>query len=94
MKRKATRKSKSVREKRGGKRAVMASRRRKAAIEPNVDTMNDALVAASARALGLSLEPAWRDSIKFNLRLILEHAARVDTFPLPDEAEPAPVFHA
>jgi len=54
----------------------------------------DALVEANARALGLTLDPAWRASIAFNLHLILNHAARVDEFPLPDDAEPAAVFHA
>jgi Protein of unknown function (DUF4089) len=54
----------------------------------------DALVAASAQALGLALDPAWHKSIAFNLRLILHHAALVDEFALPDDAEPAPVFHA
>jgi Protein of unknown function (DUF4089) len=42
----------------------------------------------------LPLEPAWRPGIKFNLNLILRIAALVDEFPLPDDAEPAPVFHA
>jgi len=54
----------------------------------------DALVEASARALGLTLDPAWQANVAFNLRLILSHAARLDEFMLPDEAEPAPVFHA
>jgi len=54
----------------------------------------EALVAASAKALGLAIEPAWEPSVKFNLQLILRHAALVDEFPLPDDAEPAPVFHA
>jgi hypothetical protein len=53
-----------------------------------------ALVAASAQALGLTLDPAWQAGIKFNLQLILSHAAAVDEFPLPDDAEPAPIFHA
>lgn len=54
----------------------------------------DALVAANAQALGLALDPRWRAGIAFNLRLILQHAALVDEFALPDDAEPAPVFHA
>ncbi len=54
----------------------------------------DALVAATAHALGLTLDPAWQASVKFNLQLILRHAALVDKFPLPDDAEPAPIFHA
>jgi hypothetical protein len=52
------------------------------------------LVTANAQALGLTLDPAWHDSVAFNLRLILRHAALVDEFVLPDDAEPAPVFHA
>jgi hypothetical protein len=54
----------------------------------------DALVIANARALGLTLDPAWLDSVAFNLRLILRHAALVDEFPLADDTEPAPIFHA
>jgi Protein of unknown function (DUF4089) len=54
----------------------------------------EAMVEAGAEALGLLLDPAWRTSVKFNLLLILRHAALVDEFPLPDDAEPAPVFHA
>jgi len=40
------------------------------------------------------LDPAWREGITFNLRLILRHAKLVDEFPLPDHTEPAPVFYA
>jgi hypothetical protein len=54
----------------------------------------DAMIAAEAQALGLSLEPAWRAGVAFNLRLILRLGALVDEFKLPDDAEPAPVFHA
>ena len=49
---------------------------------------------AGARALGLTIDPAWRENVKFHLRLVLDHAARVDAFDLPDDTEPAPVFHA
>ena len=54
----------------------------------------DALITASARELRLPLDPAWRPGVKFNLNLILRIAATVDEFPLPDDAEPGPVFHA
>ncbi len=54
----------------------------------------DTLIAASAQALALPLDPAWRGGIEFNLRLIFTHAALVDAFPLADETEPAPVFDA
>ena len=86
MKRKAGRKAKSARAKRHRPARAAAKARREDSI--------DAFVAASAQALGLPLDPAWHGSIAFNLRLILRHAALVDEFALPDDAEPAPVFHA
>ncbi|HEY1360830.1 MAG TPA: DUF4089 domain-containing protein [Xanthobacteraceae bacterium] len=49
---------------------------------------------AAGRALALAIEPAWREAIKLNLAVILRHAAAFAEFPLPDEAEPAPVFVA
>jgi len=52
------------------------------------------LVAAAARALRLPMNSAWESGVIFNIQLILRHAALVDEFPLPDEAEPAPVFRA
>ena len=52
------------------------------------------MVAASAAALGLKLDPAWEAGVTFNLQLILRHAALVDEFALSDDAEPAPTFHA
>ena len=54
----------------------------------------DALVTAAAQALALPIDPAWRGGIRFNLQLVLTQAARVDEFALPDDTEPAPVFHA
>jgi len=66
---------------------------RKPAQQQKQDVM-DSLVAASGQALGLKLDPAWKPGVKFNLQLILRHAALVEGFPLPDDAEPAPVFHA
>ncbi len=54
----------------------------------------DALIAGSAKALALPIDPAWHGSVRFNLQLALTLAARVDEFPLPDETEPAPVFCA
>jgi hypothetical protein len=86
MKRKAGRTAKSARAKR--------PRPVRAAAKTKPENSVDALVAASAQALGLALDPAWHKSIAFNLRLILRHAALVDEFALPDDAEPAPVFHA
>ena len=86
MKRKAGRKTKSARAKRPRPVRAAAKAKREDSI--------GALVAANAQALGMTLDPAWHESIAFNLRLILRHAALVDEFALPDGAEPAPVFHA
>jgi len=86
MKRKAGRKTKSTRAKRPRPVRAAAKAKREDPI--------GALVTANAQALGMTLDPAWHDSIAFNLRLILRHAALVDEFALPDGAEPAPVFHA
>jgi hypothetical protein len=86
MKRKAGRKAKPARAKR--------PRPTRAANKAKREDSIDALVTASAQALGLTLDPTWHDSITFNLRLILRHAALVDEFALSDDAEPAPVFHA
>jgi hypothetical protein len=54
----------------------------------------EALAAAGAQALGIPLDPSWQASVTFNLRLILSHAAKIDGFPLPDDTEPAAIFHA
>jgi hypothetical protein len=86
MKRKAGRKAKAARAKRPRPARTPAKAKR--------EDPTDALVTANAQALGLALDPAWHKSIAFNLRLILRHAALVDKFALPDDAEPAPVFHA
>ncbi len=86
MKRKAGRKMKSARAKR--------PRPARPAAKTKPENFIDVFVTASAQALGLALDPAWHKSIAFNLRLILRHAALVDEFTLPDDAEPAPVFHA
>jgi Protein of unknown function (DUF4089) len=86
MKRKADRKAKSAR--------VRRPRSVRAAAKTRPENSTDAFVAASAQALGLALDPAWHDSIAYNLRLILRHAALVDEFALPNDTEPAPVFHA
>jgi hypothetical protein len=51
-------------------------------------------VDAAALALGLPIEPPWRPAVKANLQVTLRQAALVTEFPLPDEAEPAPVFGA
>ena len=55
---------------------------------------NDTLIAAATALLGIPLRPEWHDAIRLHLGITLGHAANVAGFPLPDEAEPAPVFRA
>jgi len=43
---------------------------------------------------GIPVDPAWRGEILANLRAIANGARAVLSFPLEDEAEPAPVFRA
>jgi hypothetical protein len=54
----------------------------------------DALILASAHALALPVDPAWVPMIRSNLDVTFRLAALVADFPLPDDAEPAPVFRA
>jgi hypothetical protein len=54
----------------------------------------DPLIAASARALDLPVNPAWHSAIRFNLEVTFRLAALVADFPVPDDTEPAPVFRA
>jgi hypothetical protein len=51
-------------------------------------------IAAAAHVLGLVIEPAWKPAIEANFATTLRLAASFMDFPLPDEAEPAPVFAA
>ncbi|MFC7663900.1 DUF4089 domain-containing protein [Methylorubrum suomiense] len=44
--------------------------------------------------LGLTLNSAWTAAVVANLRVLREAADLVGAFPLPDEAEAAPVFTA
>jgi hypothetical protein len=52
----------------------------------------EAWVDATAPVLGMQVKGLDREAVIANLRLLRRHAAAVDEFPLPDEAEPAPVF--
>jgi hypothetical protein len=53
-----------------------------------------AFIDAGCALLGLTLDPAWRPGIEANLRVILSQSAILLDDPLPDAAEPAPVFTA
>ncbi len=58
------------------------------------DAELDAFMDASAAALGISIDPEWRASVRANLAVVFRMAPLVLDFPLDDEAEPAPVFKA
>ena len=95
MKRKSSRKPKPAPAKRG----VRLSRKKATVAKPLVAKPPKAdniaaLVAANAQALGLDIKPAWRQGVIFNLGLIMRFAALVDEFPLPDDAETAPIYRA
>jgi hypothetical protein len=47
-----------------------------------------------AQALGLPLTPEYAPQVEANLALAFRLVQLVLDFPLPDEAEPAPVFSA
>ena len=54
----------------------------------------DQFIDAAAAALDLPVEPAWKPAVKANLAVTLRFATLYAAFPLPDDAEPAPVFVA
>ena len=54
----------------------------------------DAWLDANAALLGITVAPQWRDAIRLHLRITRDMAQCVLEFPLPDEADPAPVFGA
>jgi 1-carboxybiuret hydrolase subunit AtzG-like protein len=54
----------------------------------------DRFIDAAAQALALPVEPAWKPAVRFNLDVTLYAAGLFADFPLPDDAEPAPVFVA
>lgn len=87
-------KRKAVRVGSRARSAPKAARARHKPVKPKKSDFIDALIVSGAQALGLAIDPAWHKAVKFNLQLVLGHAARVDAFALPDDTEPAPVFHA
>ena len=52
----------------------------------------EAYVDAAAALIGLPIDPALRRGVVVNLERIAQMAALVMEFPLPEDAEPAPVF--
>jgi hypothetical protein len=59
---------------------------------PDRPFSTEAYVDAAAALIGLPIAPEHRSGVVLNLERIAQMAALVMEFPLPDEAEPAPVF--
>jgi hypothetical protein len=93
-KRKATSKKKAIRVKRSVRHMAKRSPARTTQVKDQRHDFIESLMIASAQALGLTMDLSWREGVRFNLWLVLNHAARVEAFSLPDDTEPAPVFHA
>jgi hypothetical protein len=55
------------------------------------ETLN-ALIDANIVWLNLKVDPNWRPAIRESLVAITGAINAVETFSLPDEAEPAPAF--
>ena len=49
-------------------------------------------VDAAAALIGLPIDPVHRPGVVVNLERLAQMAALVMEFPLPEDAEPAPVF--
>lgn len=54
----------------------------------------EAWLDAGTALLGIAVAPEWRDAVLMHLRITRDLAQQVLDFPLPDDAEPAPVFRA
>jgi len=54
----------------------------------------DDLISATADALALPIDPAWRPAVRTHLEITFQLGKLVEEFELPDDAEPAPVFRA
>ena len=62
-------------------------------VPKNADHL-DAYIDAVALVLGLTVKPEWKPAVRANLEATFKLAALVAEKELPDDAEPAPVFHA
>jgi Protein of unknown function (DUF4089) len=61
---------------------------------PDTPPDYEALIQVHANWLGLTIDPAWHPTICQSLAAFSAAMQAVDGFPLPDEAEPAPVFQS
>ena len=86
--------TKTVRGKSVRAKATRSKAAARAKSAPAAPELLDQFIEAAAHALALPVEPAWKGAVKANLEVTLRLAASFADFPLPDDAEPAPVFTA
>jgi len=90
---KSRRKSKSKSSRAPAPTSVRGNGKRPRTKQASRDPLDD-FVEAAARALNLKVQSAWKGSVKANLATTFALAASFADFPLPDDAEPAPIFLA
>lgn len=54
----------------------------------------DEYINVVSKTLGLTIDDAWKPSVRANLQVTLKFAQTIDEFALPDEMEPASVYSA
>lgn len=54
----------------------------------------DALIDAGTAAIGIEINPQWRQDVRLHLQISLGHAAVVLEADPSDHLDPAPVFQA
>ena len=59
-----------------------------------MDDPQDEFIETAAQLLDLPMRPEWKAAVRANLDVTLGLARLVSEFPLPDDAEPAPIFKA
>ncbi len=75
-------------------RKPSASKAARKARRGRADVNSRDYIETAVQVLGLRIEPSWKPAIEANFTTTLRLAAAFMEFPLPDEAEQAPVFTA
>jgi Protein of unknown function (DUF4089) len=90
---KSLRKSKSKKSRAPAATSARGKGKRPRTKQASRDPLDD-FVETAARALNLKVQQAWKGPVKANLATTFALAASLADFPLPDDAEPAPIFLA
>ena len=92
-----TKRAKAPRKSKTSRKSASAKRRRAKTMRTR-SVRAKATRSRSARAAGRATSTGgrarWKGAVKANLEVTLRLAASFADFPLPDDAEPAPVFTA